>query len=187
MTARSASCGMRFMRHSLAGTSDNGRVPNSSKASTVLHERHNQQQQSANGAAWAAAKRQRCCSRLRRSTRWAARAGFPWTSFPHLYEIQRPKSKADQEQIATTFPPYLRGRDWVSINNGEVVDFAASPCERVSHQLGRSRVERGQANGRGRGGRHAGVAAGRQGSDRELALRGVGGDRRVSGQPGCPG
>ncbi len=79
MTARSASCGMRFMRHSLAGagTSDNGRVPNSSKVPTVLHERHNQQQQSANGAAWAAAKRQRCCSRLRRPTLWAARAGLP--------------------------------------------------------------------------------------------------------------
>jgi len=42
---------MGFMRHSLAGSPDDGRVPNSSKAPTVLHERHYQQQQSANGAA----------------------------------------------------------------------------------------------------------------------------------------
>lgn len=46
-----------------------------------------------------------------------------WTDFPHVYEIQRPKSEADQEQIARAFIPYLRGRDWVSINRSEVVDF----------------------------------------------------------------
>jgi len=48
-----------------------------------------------------------------------------WTAFPHVYEIQRPKTKADQEQIVEAFQPYLRGRDWVSINRCEVVDFAA--------------------------------------------------------------
>lgn len=48
-----------------------------------------------------------------------------WTAFPHLYEIQRPKTKADQEQIVQAFLPYLKGRDWVSINRCEVVDFAA--------------------------------------------------------------
>ena len=46
------------------------------------------------------------------------------TEFPHLYEIQRPKGRADAEQIAAAFEPYLRARDWVSINRGEVVDFA---------------------------------------------------------------
>lgn len=49
-----------------------------------------------------------------------------WTEFPHLFEIQRPKSKADQEQIVQAFVPYLRGRDWVSINRCEVVDFAVA-------------------------------------------------------------
>jgi 2-hydroxychromene-2-carboxylate isomerase len=50
-------------------------------------------------------------------------AVLAWTEFPHLYEIQRPKSPADGELIARTFAPYLRGRDWVSINRGEVVSF----------------------------------------------------------------
>ncbi len=49
-----------------------------------------------------------------------------WTAFPHLYEIQRPKSRSDGEEIAATFLPYLRARDWVSVNRGEVVDFAAA-------------------------------------------------------------
>ncbi len=48
-----------------------------------------------------------------------------WTEFPHLYEIQRPKTRADAEQIAAAFEPYLQARDWVSINRGSVVDFAA--------------------------------------------------------------
>jgi 2-hydroxychromene-2-carboxylate isomerase len=48
-----------------------------------------------------------------------------WTAFPRLYEIQRPKSRSDAEQIAATFLPYLKARDWVSINRGSVVDFAA--------------------------------------------------------------
>lgn len=46
-----------------------------------------------------------------------------WTAFPHLYEIQRPKSQADAVQIAAAFEPYLEGRDWVSINRGTVVDL----------------------------------------------------------------
>lgn len=47
-----------------------------------------------------------------------------WLEFPHLYEVQRPKSAADLRAIATTFKPYLEARDWVSINRGEVVGFA---------------------------------------------------------------
>ena len=48
-----------------------------------------------------------------------------WTEFPHLYEIQRPKGRADAEQIAEVFGPYLAGRDWLSINRGTVVEFGA--------------------------------------------------------------
>jgi hypothetical protein len=44
--------------------------------------------------------------------------------FPHLYEIQRPKSAADQQAIAEALTPYLAGRDWVSINRGEVIEFS---------------------------------------------------------------
>ncbi|MCV6984360.1 DsbA family protein [Mycobacterium shinjukuense] len=42
---------------------------------------------------------------------------------PHVYELQRPKSSADAQLIAQTLRPYLDGRDWVSINRGEVVDI----------------------------------------------------------------
>ncbi len=48
-----------------------------------------------------------------------------WTEFPHLYELQRPKTAADAQLIAETFRPYLEARDWVSINRGEVIDFDA--------------------------------------------------------------
>lgn len=47
-----------------------------------------------------------------------------WTEFPHLYELQRPKTPDDAQRIAETFRPYLQARDWVSINRGEVVTFA---------------------------------------------------------------
>ena len=46
-----------------------------------------------------------------------------WTEFPHLYELQRPKTAADGQAITETFRPYLEARDWVSINRGEVVKF----------------------------------------------------------------
>ena len=42
---------------------------------------------------------------------------------PHVYELQRPKSAADAELIGRTLRPYLDGRDWVSINRGEVIDL----------------------------------------------------------------
>jgi len=50
-------------------------------------------------------------------------AVLAWTEFPHLYELQRPKTRADEQLIAETFRPYLEARDWVSINRGEVVGF----------------------------------------------------------------
>jgi hypothetical protein len=46
-----------------------------------------------------------------------------WLEFPHLYELQRPKSAADLEHIAGAFAPYLRARDWVSVDRGRVVGF----------------------------------------------------------------
>ena len=46
-----------------------------------------------------------------------------WMAFPHLYEIQRPKGRADADAITAAFRPYLAGRDWVSINRGAVVEF----------------------------------------------------------------
>jgi hypothetical protein len=42
---------------------------------------------------------------------------------PHLYELQRPKTSADQQAIAEAFRPYLEARDWVSIDRGKVVTF----------------------------------------------------------------
>ncbi len=56
-------------------------------------------------------------------------AVLAWTEFPHLYELQRPKSQADADRIAHAFLPYLRGRDWVSVNRGEVIEFPASELE----------------------------------------------------------
>lgn len=44
-----------------------------------------------------------------------------WREFPQLFEIQRPKSPADHQAIATAFEPYVRARDWVSIDRGTVV------------------------------------------------------------------
>jgi 2-hydroxychromene-2-carboxylate isomerase len=53
-----------------------------------------------------------------------------WLEFPHLYEIQRPKGRADQQLITETFRPYLEARDWVSINRGEVVSFGKADPRR---------------------------------------------------------
>ena len=62
-------------------------------------------------------------------TRQAARrlwdAVVAWTEFPHLYELQRPKTRDDEQLITETFRPYLEARDWVSINRGEIISFGA--------------------------------------------------------------
>jgi len=42
---------------------------------------------------------------------------------PHVYELQRPKAPADIDLIGRRLRPYLDGRDWVSINRGEVIDL----------------------------------------------------------------
>lgn len=44
-------------------------------------------------------------------------------SLTHVYELQRPKTPADQALIAQHLQPYLAGRDWVSVNRGEIIDF----------------------------------------------------------------
>jgi 2-hydroxychromene-2-carboxylate isomerase len=38
-----------------------------------------------------------------------------WLEFPHLYELQRPKSTADIDTIVAAFTPYLEARDWFSV------------------------------------------------------------------------
>jgi len=40
-----------------------------------------------------------------------------WRRFPHLYELKRPKERADLELIGETFRPYLEARDWETIQN----------------------------------------------------------------------
>jgi 2-hydroxychromene-2-carboxylate isomerase len=46
-----------------------------------------------------------------------------WTEFPHLYELQRPKSTTDQRDIVEALSPYLAGRDWASVDRGRVIDL----------------------------------------------------------------
>ena len=38
-----------------------------------------------------------------------------WLEFPHLYEMQRPKTGDDLRHIAGVFRPYLDARDWTTI------------------------------------------------------------------------
>jgi len=52
---------------------------------------------------------------------WEVVAGM--AAFPTVYELQRPKTAADAELIGRSLRPYLAGRDWVSINRGEVIDL----------------------------------------------------------------
>ena len=54
-----------------------------------------------------------------------------WLELPHLYELQRPKTRDDQRLITETFQPYLEARDWVSINRGEVVSFGSADPHRA--------------------------------------------------------
>jgi hypothetical protein len=38
-----------------------------------------------------------------------------WLEFPHVYELQRPKTSADIDAIATAFSSYFEARDWFSV------------------------------------------------------------------------
>ncbi len=40
-----------------------------------------------------------------------------WLEYPHVFELQRPKTPAHLGAIAETFRPYLEARDWVTIQN----------------------------------------------------------------------
>ena len=53
-------------------------------------------------------------------TLWNVVTGM--AELPHVYELQRPKSPADAELIGRSLRPYLDGRDWVSIDRGEIID-----------------------------------------------------------------
>lgn len=53
-------------------------------------------------------------------TLWNVVTGM--AALPHVYELQRPKTPADADLIGRQLRPYLDGRDWVSVNRGEVVD-----------------------------------------------------------------
>ena len=44
-----------------------------------------------------------------------------WCEFPDVFELQQPKTSADEVRIVETFRPYLEARDWVSINRGTVI------------------------------------------------------------------
>jgi 2-hydroxychromene-2-carboxylate isomerase len=52
-----------------------------------------------------------------------------WLEFPHVWELRRPKSAADQAAIVAALRPYLDGRDWVSIDRGRVVSFPPAPAD----------------------------------------------------------
>jgi len=54
---------------------------------------------------------------------WQVVSGM--AELPHVYELQRPKAPADQALIAQRLEPYVRGRDWVSVNRGEIIDLGS--------------------------------------------------------------
>ena len=40
-----------------------------------------------------------------------------WLEFPHLYELQRPKTLTDLERVGEVFRPYLEAREWQTVAN----------------------------------------------------------------------
>lgn len=46
-------------------------------------------------------------------------------ALPHVYELQRPKAPADQALLAERLQPYLHGRDWVSVDRGQIIDIGS--------------------------------------------------------------
>ena len=40
-----------------------------------------------------------------------------WLEFPHLYELQRPKTTADLAEVGEVFRPYLEAREWNTVAN----------------------------------------------------------------------
>lgn len=43
--------------------------------------------------------------------------------FPHVYELQRPKAPHDERAVADALAPYLRGRDWESVDRGQIIEL----------------------------------------------------------------
>ena len=48
-----------------------------------------------------------------------------WLEFPDLFELQQPKTPEAERRIVEVFEPYLRARDWVSVNRGTEIGFTA--------------------------------------------------------------
>jgi len=40
-----------------------------------------------------------------------------WLEFPHLFELQRPKTSDDLERVAEVFRPYVEAREWNTVAN----------------------------------------------------------------------
>ena len=40
-----------------------------------------------------------------------------WLEFPHLFELQRPKTPADLATVAEVFRPYIEAREWTTVVN----------------------------------------------------------------------
>ncbi len=40
-----------------------------------------------------------------------------WLEFPHLFEMQRPKTEADLTAVADVFRPYIEAREWNTVAN----------------------------------------------------------------------
>ena len=40
-----------------------------------------------------------------------------WLEFPHLFEMQRPKTEADLTAVANVFRPYIKAREWNAVAN----------------------------------------------------------------------
>ena len=40
-----------------------------------------------------------------------------WLEFPHLFEMQRPKTEADLTAVANVFRPYIEAREWNAVAN----------------------------------------------------------------------
>ena len=40
-----------------------------------------------------------------------------WLEFPHLFEMQRPKTEADLTAVADVFRPYIEAREWNTVDN----------------------------------------------------------------------
>ena len=40
-----------------------------------------------------------------------------WRRFPHLFELQRPKTPAHLDHITAEFRPYFEARDWHTVQN----------------------------------------------------------------------